>query len=110
MLVFAYGLISSLITTLSVRYIARGEALYSAISIFAATLLGVYAVVDIVQSGEGGILYSLGVAVGSYVAVKWDIKGVDKKGCCSNIRPEQCRSKRSLQRILQWLRKQMMDS
>lgn len=64
----------SIVTTFSIRFVSRGEAFYSAIAIFISTLIGLYAIVDIVRYGVGAIWYALGIALGSYIAVKLDVK------------------------------------
>ena len=74
MIVFLFGVVVSVITTLHVRYVAQDRAFASAIAIFAATLIGLVAIIDIVKEENGAYWYALGIALGSYIAVKIDKK------------------------------------
>ena len=74
MIVFVFGFLMAVISTLSVRFIAKGEAFFASIAMFLSTLLGVIAVVDIVTKGSGAVLYALGISIGSYIAIVIDKK------------------------------------
>lgn len=69
-----YGLVISLIGTLVVRFVAKGEALYASVAAFATTAISTLALVHIVTAGTGVIEYAMGVGVGTYTAIMLEMK------------------------------------
>jgi hypothetical protein len=74
-----YGLLSSTLNTLAMRFISKGDALYASIMAFTTTMVSILVLVNIVNTGGGAMWYALGVACGTFGAIKLEMKrGVQK--------------------------------
>jgi len=70
-MIFLYGLIQSILSTLIVRYISQGKDLMATAVVTLATYLNITAIL-IIMNTENPFWYLVGVAVGTYSAMKWD--------------------------------------